>query len=141
MRRTGSLLSVLLSLGVGMPVDAQSPPPSANLTSAFDGTYVGVSAENNSTGNTLAGGRARTQGYAGARGCTTFRAPARLTITNGRARVRWGDRTLDGNAAPDGSLTMITGYGQKFEGQIEGQQIKGQLVGYCAYSLTWRKQG
>jgi hypothetical protein len=141
MRRTGSLLSLLLSLGVGMPVDAQSPPPSANPTSAFDGTYVGVSAENNSSGNTLAGGRARTQGYAGARSCTTFRAPARLTITNGRARVQWGDRTLEGYAAPDGSLTMSTGYGQNFNGRIEAQQIKGQLVGYCAYSLTWRKQG
>jgi hypothetical protein len=141
MRPTGSLLSLFLSLAVGMPVDAQPPSPSANPTSVFDGIYVGVSAENNSSGNTLAGGRARTQGYAGARSCTTFRAPARLTITNGQARVRWGDRTLEGNAAPDGSLTMTTGYGQKFEGRIEAQEIKGQLVGYCAYSLTWRRQG
>jgi hypothetical protein len=140
MRRAGSLLGVLLSLAVGMSVNAQSPPPSANPTSAFDGIYVGVSAENNSSGNTLAGGRERTQGYAGARACTTFRAPAKLTITGGRARVRWGDRTLEGNAAPDGSLTMSTGYGQKFDGRIEGEQIKGQLVGYCVYSLTWRKQ-
>jgi hypothetical protein len=36
---------------------------------------------------------------------------------------------------------MTTGYGQKFDGRIEGQDIKGQLLGYCAYSLTWRKQG
>ena len=36
---------------------------------------------------------------------------------------------------------MSTGYGQKFDGRIEGQQIKGQLVGYCAYTLTWRKRG
>ena len=108
--RAGGLLSVLLSLAMGMRVNAQSPPPSTNPTSAFDGTYVGVSAENNSSGNTLAGGRARTQGYARARACTSFRAPARLTITNGRARVRWGDRTLEENAAPDGSLTMSTGY-------------------------------
>jgi hypothetical protein len=141
MRRAGSLLCALLSLAVGMPADAQSPAPSANPTSAFDGTYVGVSAENNSTGNTLAGGRARTQGYAGSRACTTFRAPARLTITNGHAKVRWGDRILEGNATPDGSLTMSTRYGQRFDGRIEGQQIQGQLVGYCAYSLTWRKQG
>jgi hypothetical protein len=139
--RASSLLSFILSLAMGTPVNAQSPPPPANSTSAFDGTYVGVSAENDSSGNTLAGGRARTQGYAGARSCTTFRAPARLTITNGRARVRWGDRTLEGYAAPDGSLTMSTGYGQKFDGRIEAQQIKGQLVGYCAYSLTWQKQG
>jgi hypothetical protein len=141
MRRAGNILSVLLPLAVGTPVNAQSPPPSANPTSAFDGTYVGVSAENTSSGNTLAGGRARTQGYAGARSCTTFHAPARLTITDGHARVRWADRTLEGNAAPDGSLTMTTGYGQKFDGRIGGQQIKGQLVGYCAYTLTWRKQG
>jgi hypothetical protein len=140
--RAGSVLSVLLSLTVGMPVNAQSPPPSANPTSAFDGTYVGVSAENNSSGNTLAGGRARTQGYAGARSCTTFRAPARLTITNGRARVRWGDRTLEGQVTPQGVLTMSTGYGQRFDGRIDDQHVvKGQVVGYCAYTLTWRKQG
>jgi hypothetical protein len=141
MRRAVSLLCAFLFLAVGPPINAQSPAPPANAASAFDGTYVGVSAENNSSGNTLAGGRARTQGYAGARACTTFRAPARLTITDGRARVRWGDRTLEGNVAPDGSLTMTTGYGQRFDGRIEGQQIKGQLVGYCAYTLTWRKQG
>jgi hypothetical protein len=124
-----------------MPVNAQAPSPSANPTSAFDGIYVGVSAENNSSGNTLSGGRARTQGYAGARACPTFRSPAKLTISNGRAPVRWGDRTLEGYTVPDGSLTMTTGYGQKFDGRIESQEIKGQLVGYCAFSLTWRKQG
>ena len=94
MRRAADLLSLLLAISVGMPVNAQSPQSPANPTSAFDGTYVGVAAENNSTGNTLAGGRARTEGYAGARGCTTFHAPAKLTITGGRARVRWGDHTL-----------------------------------------------
>jgi hypothetical protein len=141
MGRAVSLLCAFLILAMAPPINAQWPTPPANATSAFDGTYVGVSAENNSSGNTLAGGRARTQGYAGARSCTTFRAPARLTIANGRARVRWGDRTLDGNVAPDGSLTMSTGYGQRFDGRIEGQQIKGQLVGYCAYNLTWQKRG
>jgi hypothetical protein len=89
----------------------------------------------------LGGGRSRTQSYAGARSCQDFRAPARLAITNGHAKVRSGDRTLEGHAAPDGSLTMSTGYGQRFDGCIEAQQIKGQLVGYCAYNLTWRKQG
>jgi hypothetical protein len=106
MGRAISLLCAFLILAVGPPSNAQWPAPPANATSAFDGTYVGLSAENNSSGNTLSGGRERTQGYAGARSCTTFRAPARLTIANGRARVRWGDRTLEGNVAPDGSLTM-----------------------------------
>jgi hypothetical protein len=138
MRRVRPFPLLLAAAAAAVSVKAQSPAPA---TGAFDGTYLGVAAENNSSGNTLAGGRARTQGYAGARACTTFRAPARLTITNGRTRVRWGDRTLEGNAAPDGSLTMTTGYGQKFDGRIEGQQIKGQLVGYCAYTLTWQKRG
>ena len=142
LRRLGSLQGALVTLAAGLPANAQPPPPPANSTSAVDGTYVGVSAENNSSGNTLAGGRARTQGYAGARSCTTFRAPARLTITNGRARVKWGDRTLEGQVTPQGVLTMSTGYGQRFDGRIDDQHVvKGQVVGYCAYTLTWRKQG
>jgi hypothetical protein len=141
LRRAAGWLCTFVTLAAALSVNAQSPTPAANPTGAIDGTYVGVSADNNSSGNTLAGGRARTQGYAGARTCATFRAPTRLTITNGRAQVRWGDRTLEGYAAPDGSLTMTTGYGQKFEGRIEGQQIKGELAGYCAYNLTWPKQG
>jgi hypothetical protein len=140
--RAAPFLLALIALGAAVPVRAQSPAPPANLTSAFDGTYIGVSAENNSQGNTLAGGRARTQGYAGARACTTFPAPAKLTITNRRARVRWGDRTLEGYATPEGALAMTTGYGQRFDGRIDDQHvIKGQLVGFCAYILTWRKQG
>ena len=136
--RAISLLLGLTVLATAVPAEAQSP--AATPTGGFDGTYVGVSAENNSSGNTLGGGRARTQGYAGARSCRDFRAPARLTITGGHARVRWGDNTLEGTAAPDGSLTMTTGYGQRFDGRIDGREIKGQLVGYCAYTLTWRKQ-
>jgi hypothetical protein len=130
----------VVPLAVVTPAEAQSPAPSTP-TRAFDGTYIGVSADNVSAGNTLSGGRARTQGYAGARTCRDFRAPARLTISEGHAQARWGDRMLEGNPAPDGSLTMTTGYGQKFEGRIDGQQIKGQVAGYCAYNLTWRKQG
>ena len=130
----------LTALVAAAPVKAQSPAP-PTPTSIFDGTYIGVSADNTSAGNSLSGGRARTQGYAGARNCRNFRAPARLTISGGHAQARWGDRTLEGYVVPDGSLTMTTGYGQKFEGRIDGQQIKGQVAGYCAYNLTWRKQG
>jgi hypothetical protein len=132
------LLLAVTAVAAAAPAKTQSPAPAS---SSFDGTYVGVSAENNSSRNTLAGGHGRAQGYAGARSCQDFRAPARLTITGGRALVRWGDHTLEGYAAPDGSLTMTTGYGQRFDGRIDAQQIKGELVGYCAYTLTWRKQG
>ena len=140
-RRAGVFLCAFLALRVGMPADAQAPAPSANTTSAFDGTYVGVSAENNSRGNALAGSRGNPQGYGGARGCSTFRAPAKLTITNGLARLKWIDYTLEGQVTPQGTLTMTTGYGHRFDGQIDDQHmIKGQVVGYCSYTLTWRKQ-
>jgi len=113
----------------------------ANTASAFDGIYIGISTENNSRGNTLAGGRARTEGYAGARACPNFHAPAQLTIANGLARVRWADRTLEGPVTPEGVLAMTTGYGQRFEGRIDDQHIiKGQFVGACVYNWTWRKQ-
>lgn len=138
--RANSLLCAFLTLAVAPPAGAQSPPATGNTTNAFDGTYVGVSAENNSQANTLAGGRARPGGYAGSRSCLDFRAPARLTITKGHAQVRWGDYTLEGQVTPQGALTMSTGYGHKFDGRIDGQQIKGQVVSYCAYTLTWRKQ-
>ena len=66
--------------------------------------------------------------------------PARLTIANSHATVGWGDRTLEGAHQPGGALTMTTGYGQKFDGRIDGQHmVKGQVVGYCAYVLTWQK--
>ena len=142
MRRQGNLLCAFLTLAVAAPVNAQSPAASANATNAFDGIYVGVSAENNSRGNTLAGRRGNPQGYGGARSCSTFQAPAKLTIANGLARVQWGDHTLEGPVTPQGALTMSSGYGQRFDGRIDDQHVvKGQVVGYCAYNLTWQRQG
>jgi hypothetical protein len=142
----GSLVCAFLTLAGPMSAAAQAPASTAgastaNTTSAFDGTYVGVAAENNSHANTLSGGRAHPQGYAGGRSCRDFRAPAKLTITNGLARVRWIDYTLEGQVTPQGILTMTTGYGHRFDGRVDDQhEIKGQVVGYCAYTLTWRKQ-
>ena len=71
MRRAAGWLCTFVTPPAALPANAQSPAP-ASTTSAFDGTYVGVSAENNSRGNTLAGRRANPQGYGGARGCSTF---------------------------------------------------------------------
>jgi hypothetical protein len=143
--RTARILVSALSVPaacLALPVDAQQPVPPASATSAFDGRYVGVSAENDSRGNTLAGSRASPQGYAGSRGCRSFRAPPRLTIANGFAQLKWGEYTLYGSPTAKGGLALTSGYGQRFEGQIDSQYlIKGQLVGYCTYTLTWRKAG
>ena len=49
---------------------------------------------------------------------------------------------LRGRVAPQGRLTMTTGYGQEFERRVESKDtVTGQLVGYCAFTLTWRKTG
>ena len=61
--RAVSLLCAFLILAVALPINAQSPAPPANATNAFDGTYVGVSAENTSSANT----RRRARPYWGLR--------------------------------------------------------------------------
>ena len=59
MSNGSSLACAFLTIVMALPVSARSPPAPKNTTNAFDGTYVGVSAENNSQANTLAGiGRA-----------------------------------------------------------------------------------
>lgn len=140
--RLSGLRVVPALAAAGAVLDAAEAPAQPTATRAFDGTYSGVSAVNNSQGNTLAGGRARSEGYAGSRTCRDFRRPAPLTIHNGEARANWGQYVLRGQVTPQGRLTMTTDYGQKFEGRIEsGDTVTGQLVGYCAYTLTWRKTG
>jgi hypothetical protein len=64
----------------------------------------------------------RSVGYAGARACPAFRAPARLTIAEGNAKVKWGNRVLRGSPIPEGRLRMTSGYGQTFEGQIDNHK-------------------
>ncbi len=135
-----TLFAFAALLMLAPPARPQSPPRSV-ATNAFDGIYAGVSAVNNSRGNSLRGSE-RSGGYAGARACRDFRQPARLTITGGQAQVKWGQYVLRGSVTPQGGLVMTTGYGHHFEGQIQTQDtVTGQLVGYCTYTLTWRKTG
>jgi hypothetical protein len=116
-------------------VAAASPPglgPSKNMGLNYDGTYVGVSAVNNSAGNTWTSG--------GSQPCVTQAAPT-LTISHGRAQFPWQGYTLTGNVTPSGALMMTSSFGQVFEGSINSQsRITGQVTGYCSYDLTWQKQ-
>ena len=106
--------------------------PSKNMHLTYDGTYVGVSAVNNSAGNTWTSG--------GSQPCVTEPAP-RLTISHGRAQFPWQGFTLQGNVTPSGHLMMTSSFGQTFEGSIDTQsRITGQVTGYCTYDLTWQKQ-
>ena len=98
----------------------------------YDRTYVGVSAVNNSAGNTWTA--------AGSQPCVSEPAPT-LVISRGRAQFPWQGYTLTGNVTPSGGLVMTSSFGQVFEGSINSQyRVTGQVTGYCSYDLTWQKQ-
>ena len=105
----------------------------ANTTTAFDGTYTGVSTQNISKGNTLAvaGGNAPIV-------CQDYGVPPPLTIHNGLAQFELLNYTFQGYVTPQGHLKMNAG--QVVEGQIDNQGFfRAQGVGACAYNATWRK--
>ena len=131
--------SPMLVLGVALcalqPVaaaSAQGMGPSMNKGLNYDGTYAGVSAVSNSAGNTWSSG--------GSRPCVQEPAPT-MTVSHGRASLKWQGFALSGNVTPSGSLMMTSSFGQVFEGSINNQyQITGQVTGYCTYDLTFQKQ-
>ena len=119
---------ILLMIGVcalAMPVAAQAPAPT---TTAFDGTYAGVSREVS---------KAQSGGTAG--NCAVNGVPGPLTITNGVARGGgW-----EGAVSPEGALVMRLPNASRFDGQIDRQgTIRGQVGGYiCVWTYVWQKKG
>jgi len=106
-------------------------------TTAFDGNYVGVS-------------RVLTLDETRHRSCTPSGALATLTISNGVARLKWPDGSMEGPVNSQGVLAMRASNGAHVDAQIDAQGgIKGRsgnfhqggskLIG-CGYDLTWQKQ-
>jgi hypothetical protein len=111
------------------PVAAQ---PAAPTTTAFDGSYAGVSrtVEGN-TDRSLTGGYSRQCGQSG--------RAAPLTIVNGVARTAWAG-TAEGSVNPQGVLVMRAPNGDKFDGQIDGHgAVTGRFTGNCAFQMVWQK--
>lgn len=121
----------------------------ANTTTAFDGTYTGIAIGNNSKGNTLA-----TSGGTSKLKCQNYDRPPTLTIANGFAQFQALGTTFAGYVTPQGQLKMSSGYGatvagqispvpvdENFDGQIDSytHELKGQVLGACAYNVSWRK--
>ena len=127
-----AMASPPVQLALASPV--LDPVSSANMTSAFDGTYAGATVENLSAGNALA------DAGDGLSTCVDHGAPPALTISNGRAQFQAHDVTFEGYVTPQGDLTMRTGLGQKFEGHIDNQYVlRGRLVELCTYNLSWQR--
>jgi hypothetical protein len=121
------ILLAIVTCALATPVAAQTPPPT---TTAFDGTYVGVSRTLEST---MGGGRTR---Y-----CEAVQGVAPLTIVNGVARTKWAG-TAQGSVNAQGALVMRAPNGAQFEGQIDAQgTVKGRFTSGCSYQMVWQKRG
>jgi hypothetical protein len=95
----GPVMRILLTIAasaVATPVVAQAP---AATTTAFDGTYVGVSRTLETT----------MRGH-GTRNCPPPGRPAPLTIVNGVARTAW-QGTPEGSVSSQGVLVMRAPHG------------------------------
>jgi hypothetical protein len=126
--RARILLTMAACMLAMTPVAAQAPAPA---TTAFDGTYTGVS---RTFEGAMGGGRTR--------GCqpSLERAPAPLTIVNGTAR--WGKSIADGSVSPQGVLVMHLRNGVRFDGQIDGRgTVTGRLSGNCSYQGGLAEEG
>lgn len=88
---------------------------SANTTSGFDETYTGVSVQKVASimGN----------GGEGSASCPNYNTAPPLTISNGLAQAQVLNLTFQGYVTPQGELAMSSGRGQRFEGQIDSQNV------------------
>jgi hypothetical protein len=108
---------------------AQAPAPT---TTAFDGTYTGVS-------RTFEGAN-WDPSLTWTRYCLPSPyPPPTLTIVNGVARSTWGGPT-EGPVSPQGLLAMRAPHGQRFDGQIDSHgTATGRWTGGCSWRFVWQK--
>jgi len=117
-------------LATALPADAQAPAPT---TTAFDGTYIGVSR----TLETTMAGHATRQ-------CPPSGRVPPLTIVNGIARTA-GLGTAEGSVSPEGAVVMRAlagfGAGSRFEGRIDDHgTVTGRFTAPCSYQVVWQKK-
>jgi len=110
------------------------PAGAQGTTTAFDGTYSGVS---RTLERTMAVPRS---------GCAPSGGAAPLTIVNGIARTLWGrPAEAEGPVSPQGVLIMRTPDGHRFDGQINNGEgtVTGRFGGRpggCTYQMVWQKK-
>jgi hypothetical protein len=138
------------------PVAAQAP---ATTTTAFDGTYAGVSrtlqgyqadpatypeSQTPTDREGVAGGlREKTQQQAQQRDCVPNGPPGPLTIAGGVARyttVRAG--TWEGSVNAEGVLVIPGPHSERIDAEINGRgTVAGRYTGHCSYQMVWQKEG
>jgi hypothetical protein len=126
------VLGTIAACMLATPVAAQAPAPT---TTAFDGTYTGVS-------RTLEGIMERSMVGGQTHYCLPNGggAPA-LTIVNGNVRTRWGG-PAEGSVNAQGVRIVRNQKGNRFDGQIDDKgNITGRWTGSCSYHMVWQKDG
>jgi hypothetical protein len=117
-----------------IPVAAQAPAPT---TTAFDGTYVGVS---RTLEGTISGNPNAT------RACVPNGQPGPLVIAGGVARYNGSalrSSTCDGSVNAQGVLVMhCPPSDSRIDAQIDGRgTVTGRATSYCSYQMVWQKGG
>jgi hypothetical protein len=128
------VLGTIAACMLATPVAAQAPAPT---TTAFDGTYVGVS--RTFEGNIYGDVRIQT------RGCTPGGQPGPLTIAGGVARYNGSTVnriTYEGSVNAQGVLVMHSPRSARIDAQIDAHgTVTGRATGDCNYQLVWQKEG
>ena len=131
----GTLSQHWLGGSQGAALIAGSPD---NTTTAFDGTYRGVSQRSHSATGTGLKSRETP-----ALGCQQFEVPPTVTITNGLAQMPALDVTFAGYVTPQGHLKMDSGYGPTVNADFDAGTpgiLHGQAASVnCRYNVTWQK--
>jgi len=109
-----------------------------NTTTAFDGTYNGISGRSHSSSGT--GLKSRDIPTPG---CQQFDVPPTVTITNGLAEMQAMDVIFAGYVTPQGHVMMDSGYGPTVNADFDPRTpgtLRGQAVSVnCRYNVTWQK--
>jgi len=122
-------MRVICAAALIMPI----PAAAQGTSTAFDGTYSGVS---RTLERTMAVPRP---------GCAPSGGAAPLKIVNGIARTLCGrPAEAEGSVSPQGILVMRTPDGHRFDGQINGEgTVTGRFGGRpggCTYQMVWQKR-
>jgi hypothetical protein len=126
------VLGTIAACMLATPVAAQAPAP-APTTTAFDGTYVGVSriAAGTITGDGTMLPCTRNNGQ-----------PGPLTIAGRTARFQSPYGTYEGSVNAQGVLVLHGPYGNRIDAQLDSRgTVNGRLTSFCSYQMVWQKEG
>lgn len=120
-----------------LSVPATVAGSASNTTTAFDGTYRGLSIRGDS-----GAGPGIQQFDIESTGCQPFTVPPTMTIANGLAQFQAVGATFAGYVTPQGALTLDSGRGAKVNGNFDPQSgiFRGQANTInCRYDVAWQK--